>query len=188
MYKYKHVNRLDGFITLTPEIHEKVLRQGINSAKLAIIPNAIGLDSTKPKFSQHSQPVIGAIGRLAHEKGFHILIKSLGILKKRNISFKCLIGGDGPQKEELLQLAKENNVLEYLEFLGEIVDNKNFYRKVDFLALPLCRKHLVLLSWKPPNSGNQLLHQKWADQRKFSPIIKILYFSNQLMMRCLRKN
>ena len=136
MYKYKHVNRLDGFIALTSEIHEEVVRLGVNSAKLAIIPNAIGLDSAKPKFSQHSPPVIGAIGRLAHEKGFHVLIKSLGILKKRNIPFKCLIGGDGPQKDELLQLAKENNLSDCLEFLGEVVDNRNFYNKVDIFALP----------------------------------------------------
>ena len=70
------------------------------------------------------------------KKDFHVLIKSLGILKRRNIPFKCLICGDGPQKEELLQLAKENNLSDCLEFLGKVVDNSNFYNKVDFFALP----------------------------------------------------
>lgn len=136
MYKYKHINKLDGFIALTSEIHQEVARQGTNSTRLTIIPNAIGLHPSKPEFSQHSPPVIGSIGRLAHEKGFHVLIKSLGLLKKRNIRFKCLVGGDGPQKEELLQLARENNVLDCLELIGEVVDNENLYKKVDFFALP----------------------------------------------------
>jgi glycosyltransferase involved in cell wall biosynthesis len=166
MYKYKHVNRLDGFITLTSEIHEKVITQGVNSAKLAIIPNAIGLDSVKPKFSQHSPPVIGAIGRLAHEKGFHILIKSLSILKKRNIRFKCLIGGDGPQKEELLQLAKKNNALDCLEFLGEIVDNKNFYKKVDFLALPSLSETFGLTILEAAKFGKPIIASKMGGPKE----------------------
>ena len=166
MYKYKHVNRLDGFITLTSEINEEVVRQGVNSAKLAIIPNAIGLDSVKPKFSQYSPPVIGVIGRLAYEKGFHVLIKSLGILKKRNIRFKCLIGGDGPQKDELLQLAKENNLSDCLEFLGEVVDNRNFYNKVDIFALPSLSETFGLTILEAAKFGKPIIVSRMGGPRE----------------------
>jgi glycosyltransferase involved in cell wall biosynthesis len=62
-------------------------------------------------------------GRLVKRKGFDFLIRSISKLDK---NIHALIIGDGPEKENLVNLAKELNVEDRIHFLGFVSEEKKF--------------------------------------------------------------
>lgn len=65
-----------------------------------------------------------SIGRLVKRKGFDFLIKGIASLKDKNIH--SLIIGDGPEMDNLKNLAKELKVDNQIHFLGRIISKKKF--------------------------------------------------------------
>lgn len=86
-------------------------------------------EKTPNESSNSSTITIGTCGRDAESKGYNILLKALGILKKDLIDFKCLFAGptDENYKHMIEELALQNNV----EFLGWVSDKDSFYKKLD---------------------------------------------------------
>ncbi|MFB3907591.1 MAG: glycosyltransferase [Candidatus Eisenbacteria bacterium] len=46
-------------------------------------------------------PLILAVGRLVEKKGFHPLIEALATLRDRGVAFRCIVAGEGPEKDRL---------------------------------------------------------------------------------------
>ena len=67
--------------------------------------------------------VIG-VGRLVKRKGFDFFIKSIAEIE--NDKVHGLIIGDGPEKENLLNLAKEFGVQNRIHLLGRVTEEKKF--------------------------------------------------------------
>ena len=65
-----------------------------------------------------------SIGRLVKRKGFDFLIKS--IAKINNNKIHALIIGDGPEKENLQNIAKELNISDRIHFLGSVSEKDKF--------------------------------------------------------------
>ncbi len=59
------------------------------------------------------------MGRLAPEKQYPLLLKSLSILKNQGIEFIAIIVGDGPDRRYLESLAKKMNLNDRIRFLGQ---------------------------------------------------------------------
>ena len=59
-----------------------------------------------------------AFGRLVSDKGFDLLVEALALLSKEGSRPKLTIIGDGPEKQALLQQAKDLQVAEQITFLG----------------------------------------------------------------------
>ena len=57
--------------------------------------------------------------RLAEQKGLEHLVRAIHVLLERGLnSFELVIGGDGPDRQKLEQLAQTLNVTPYIRFLG----------------------------------------------------------------------
>ena len=65
-----------------------------------------------------------SIGRVVKRKGYNFLIKSLAKIKNKKIH--VLIIGEGPEKENLISLAKKLDVKERVHFLGFISEEEKF--------------------------------------------------------------
>ena len=65
-----------------------------------------------------------SIGRLVKRKGFDFLIKSIAKIKNQKIH--SIIIGDGPEKENLLNLAKKLNMHNRIHILGNLSEEKKF--------------------------------------------------------------
>jgi glycosyltransferase involved in cell wall biosynthesis len=76
-----------------------------------------------------------SIGRLVKRKGFEFLIKSI---KNTPYNVHALIIGDGPEKKNLVNLAKELNVSDRVHFLGFVSETKKFQylQNSDIYVLP----------------------------------------------------
>lgn len=65
-----------------------------------------------------------SVGRLIKRKGFDLLIKALAEIKNKKI--EALIIGEGPEKDNLIRIAKNLGVLNKVHFLGYLNEEKKF--------------------------------------------------------------
>ncbi|MGJ8738111.1 glycosyltransferase [Zobellia laminariae] len=109
---------------------------------ITVIYNGIDIDGflskeVKPLYRSinKNEVVLVNLGRLEAQKNQQFLILLASELKKRQVPFKLLIGGEGRLKEALQQQAKELNVSEDVLFLGFIEEPKNFIVSGDIFLL-----------------------------------------------------
>ncbi len=114
---------------------------GVKNKKIHIIPNSIDVDYFDPSrtTSSHIQEIreelgfstenfIGLfIGRLGEEKSVDVLIKGWCEKFKDSKKHKLLIIGEGPEKNNLINLAKSCGDSENIIFTGKI-DHSNVYK------------------------------------------------------------
>jgi glycosyltransferase involved in cell wall biosynthesis len=67
-----------------------------------------------------AEPMLLVVGRLAVPKGFADAVQALGILRRRGLSPRFVIVGDGPQRAELEALARSEGVESQVEFRGAL--------------------------------------------------------------------
>ncbi|MCU4139665.1 MAG: Glycosyltransferase involved in cell wall bisynthesis [Methanophagales archaeon] len=84
----------------------KVIHNGIDFKKI---------ESVKP--SEEESDIVFA-GRLIKDKNVDVLIKAISLIKREISDIKCIIIGDGPEKEKLMKLAKELRVENNVKFVG----------------------------------------------------------------------
>ncbi|MGH2810379.1 MAG: glycosyltransferase family 4 protein, partial [Actinomycetota bacterium] len=65
----------------------------------------------------HGRLVLG-VGRLVEKKGWPILLEACSIMKKDGVDFKCILAGEGEEREALLTLRSELGLEETLELRG----------------------------------------------------------------------
>jgi glycosyltransferase involved in cell wall biosynthesis len=83
---------------------------------------------------------IFTLGYLTKVKGIDLLIKSVAELLRNNKhkDIKLIVGGNGPERENLMELVKSNGLENNVEFLGELNRNevKSQLQLCDIFALP----------------------------------------------------
>ncbi len=80
----------------------------------------LGLDDPdiKPTQISFSPPTLLCFGRVVNEKGFDLAVEAVSILSKKYPDIKLLIAGDGPAKDDLIQLTGKLGIQKNVDFLG----------------------------------------------------------------------
>jgi glycosyltransferase involved in cell wall biosynthesis len=78
--------------------------------------------------------VVGAVGRLSREKGMDVLIDAFARLKTPDV--RLVIGGDGPERQRLVEQAANLGVGERVEFLGRVASAAEVYGLARVAAVP----------------------------------------------------
>jgi glycosyltransferase involved in cell wall biosynthesis len=85
---------LDYLSQLAPEVGRR---------KLRVIRYGIDLETFHPaQPAATSVPLVLSIGRLVQKKGFSDLVEACRLLKDRGLRFRCVVYGDGPLRDELV--------------------------------------------------------------------------------------
>jgi L-malate glycosyltransferase len=103
----------------------KTLR--VSKKKIIVIPNGINhneIQSIKP--SKEKSDIIYA-GRLLSHKNINVLIQAVKELTKSNPQIKCIIVGDGPERESLEKLTKQLKLEKNISFKGFIEKLEDVY-------------------------------------------------------------
>jgi len=66
-------------------------------------------------------PTILCVGRLAKEKGFDLAIQAFSIIRAHFPEARMIIGGNGPEKSSLYELAHSLGLTDNIEFLGWVI-------------------------------------------------------------------
>lgn len=140
----------ESIITVT-NYNKKYLAEkmaGGNSDKIKVVYNGIDIDKFSfidDKNRQHN--LILGIGRLVPKKGFDLLLRACKILKDNNISFKCLIVGDGTDANDLQALRNDLDLRDEVEFLGA--------KKQDEIIILMQKGTLMCLPCRIAEDGNR---------------------------------
>ena len=76
------------------------------------------------------------VGRLIERKGVQKIIKLLTKLKEENLKIKLWVLGEGPEKEKLIRLSKEEGVFGQVNFVGFVENVYDYYHFSDLVILP----------------------------------------------------
>lgn len=92
--------------------------------------------AVRPEKLNGASVVIGTIANLREEKGIDLLLKAYALLHKKVAGTKLFIVGDGPEMENLQNLARQLGVMEDTLFLIGKPDISNEMRMLDVFVLP----------------------------------------------------
>jgi len=137
----------DGIITGSKTNKRCLEKLGIDISKVSVINNGFKPSLFYPKDKRilrekmglsDSQKICVSIGNLERVKGHDVLIKAIGILKKKGQDISCYIVGTGSRLNYLKELASRCGVKDNIYFLGvkphsEICDYINIS---DIFVLP----------------------------------------------------
>ena len=144
--------KTDALITINKEDFERAKKLKLrNNGDVYYVPgvgiktelysqDANKIDKRKELEIAQDDFVIIAVGRLEKNKNCPTLIEAVAKLKESNI--KLVFCGDGPDREELTNLAKKLEIGERVLFLGNRSDMSELYQIADCLALASFREGL----------------------------------------------
>ncbi len=116
--------RLSKNIISISELTKKRLNK--NSAK--VLPIGIELRSIGLAKSVEDQYDIIFAGRLIKEKNVDTLIKAIDTTRRDFLKIKCLIIGEGPEKEKLNDLVKRRNLENNVEFKNFLENKQDLFK------------------------------------------------------------
>lgn len=92
--------------------------------------------------------VVGFAGRICDEKGWKVLLNAIA---KLPVNIKCMLAGDGPQRDELGNWLQRPELKGRAYYVGLLPKDKlwSFYKAVDCLAVP----SLTFSQWKEQFGG-----------------------------------
>ncbi|NJD76647.1 MAG: glycosyltransferase family 4 protein [Candidatus Methanoperedens sp.] len=92
--------------------------ESLGGRNIQVLPNGIDLEKiARAEPSPLAHDIIFA-GRLIKEKNVDVLLEAVGLIKDTFQDIKCLIIGDGPEKDRLIRLATELKVQDNIKFSG----------------------------------------------------------------------
>lgn len=123
------LSSINHFITYSNFMREKLLETGVIDDKVSVIPYGVNFENVPSK--NYNREYVIFSGRLSREKGVDLFIKAISNLRKD--SFKAVIIGDGPQRNEYENLAKRLGL--NIQFAGWLDDRKEYFQ---FLKEAIC--------------------------------------------------
>lgn len=128
--------RAKNIIAISKSVEESIARMyPERKHKIRIIYNGVDLSRyTYRDNKEDDRFTILYVGRLFKKKGVDRLLKALSLL---SIPYRCLIIGDGPEKENLYALSEKLNLnSDKVEFCGVQRDISGWHNKADIFVHP----------------------------------------------------
>ena len=139
-------------ICVSQDLHDRCMESGIKANRLHQIDNAIVLDdystaaptlADKARFGFDSQRfLLGAVGRLSEEKGFHHLINVVARLITDGQPVGLIIAGEGHLRDQLQQQVNDMELQDHIRLCGFLPDPRELYRAIDLFVLSSLREGL----------------------------------------------
>jgi len=138
---------VDQFTTISKSGQEGLLRAGIPQEQISLIPNGLDTNYFRPPTSEEKSTlraryaygpedvIILFLGRLISTKRADLLLEALSDLEQ-DTPVKCIIVGDGPEKNSLQDLTNKLGLEGKVRFVGATDDVRDFYWLSDIFVQP----------------------------------------------------
>ena len=142
-------------------------KTGLTDAKVTAIPNLI---DTGEIFAKCDAPIdfkvdpncynIASMGRLCHQKGYDILLDTLGRVCRQRKDLACYILGDGPDRAALEEQVKRNGLEDVVHFLGNQANPFPYLKQMDAFYLESRYEGQGMVLWEAKTLGLKLIFPK----------------------------
>ncbi len=121
----------DAAIALTEDMKREM--QKICDREVSVIPNGLDLerfenlsrDEMRGKLqAKAGEKLVIFVGRFRPDKGVRYLIEAMEIIRQKGQPVKLILGGEGPEEENLKQLVEQLNLGSCINFIGQIPNEK----------------------------------------------------------------
>jgi glycosyltransferase involved in cell wall biosynthesis len=141
-------SRASAVTACSPDLQQGAQKLGADPAKVHLIPWGADVDQfqlLQPNDDlrdqlklQPDQLVILSLGRLVRKKGVEYLVRAMAHVIENYPNVCCLIGGDGPEKTTLQQLATALGVDKHVRFMGAVSWDQvpQYLRLCDLFVVP----------------------------------------------------
>jgi glycosyltransferase involved in cell wall biosynthesis len=125
----------NGVVLLTEADKEEwVLRFG-RSSKLTVIPHCVQHDPPLPRPDTERDKAILSVGRLCHQKGYDLLLRSWASIARHHPTWVLRVLGAGDKHQELLILAAELDITHRVQWIAATPDVSPHYASARMYAL-----------------------------------------------------
>lgn len=108
--------------------------------KFHIVHCGISMEKFSPPVQRpfNQPPVIFTVSQFAERKGYPVLVEACRILTERGCQYRCVIGGDGPQRALLQQMISQYQLQHQVQLPGTIFQEQlvNHLSQADLFVLP----------------------------------------------------
>lgn len=125
------------YVTVNSNFTKNIVNKlGVVENKIILIypcPDQLVIQSSA--ISPSADKIILSVGRLIERKGFDLTLKALALIKQ---PYHYVIVGDGPYRQNLLQLTQQLGLVDKVTFAGQISDDEldNYYRQASIFVMP----------------------------------------------------
>jgi len=133
--------RADAVLCVSADLADRMRRAGARDVSLAVVPAppaaappAQAVDQARADIGAAGRPVVLAVGRLAPQKGFDVLIDALASLRDRDPLPLLVIAGEGPLAGQLAAQARAAG--SDARFLGARTDVPALLAAADVVVVP----------------------------------------------------
>jgi len=135
------INYSDKIITVSNNNKDILIKLGITKNIIQIIPNGVNLSLfDTPSITNKTKKGIDIlwIGRMVEVKGLKYLIKAMKKIVEIHSNTKLILVGDGPIKQNLINLTKELNLENNINFVGFVSNEEipKYLNYSDIFVLP----------------------------------------------------
>jgi len=151
-------------VAISEGVREYVVeRQKLPREKVVVIPNGVDIERFRPgPRSSHVRDlcgfgpetiVVGALGRLAEQKGLRSLIEAAAIARRTRPELRFVVAGSGRQEAELRHLIAELGQTDAFHLIGQCDDVPAFLAGIDIFVMPSLWEGLGLALLEAMASG-----------------------------------
>lgn len=126
----RFANRCDAIITPTPSTEEYLRHLGV-SALIETLPTGISTEAytcwteaqiaaLRRRYAEDDEALLISVSRMAREKNLDFLIDGLHKARELAPRFKCLLVGDGPEKNRLEEKVRRLGLADTVTFTGNL--------------------------------------------------------------------
>ena len=126
----KAANRSDAVFAPTETAKEYLRNIGV-SKHIKVLPTGVDFDDyqvsqtevneLEQEYKSDDEVLLLSVSRLSKEKNLYFLMEALLYIKENtDLNFKCLIAGDGSEKNNLEQYIIDNQLTDYVELIGTV--------------------------------------------------------------------
>lgn len=133
-------------IACTAQVADKLHKQdGINATRIVTLANGVDLqrfaDVTPVDIEQEldaagSAPWLAVLGRLEPVKGQAYLLECLALLRDQGTDFRCVLIGDGPERDALVEQVARLQLTKHVWFAGFRDNVPAWLAAIDVLVMP----------------------------------------------------
>jgi glycogen(starch) synthase len=160
----------DRLITCSEFMRGHVARVfGVRRTKVTVIPNGVDPRELEPigeslnettaalraRFAADDELLVLLVGRLVHEKGFHLALDALAPVIRRRRKVRFVVAGSGTAEEELKRQARRLRLTRHGTFLGWVGDDMlhSLYRVSDLCIVPSIYEPFGIVALEAMASG-----------------------------------
>jgi len=142
------INKADGLTVNSEKLIQEIWAMGDKKKIIEHIPSGVDTDIFRPLNSRQfnrSEKIILCVARLDVRKGIDFLLHAFKEVVK-NVRAKLIIGGDGMERKNLVQLAESLSIP--VQFLGTIPYDRllRLYNEADLFVLPSLYEGMPLVA------------------------------------------